>query len=107
MTLCDRVYCVAATAQQRKSMLATLPTNPNQNQNTKDNTMNDNIHDQIATLKDILHFAEEALHSAEKIKSGCYIDERLETLEEDYLDDLQEVLKLADEIRHFDVIAMS
>ena len=69
--------------------------------------MNDNIHDQIATLKDILHFAEEALHSAEKIKSGCYIDERLETLEEDYLDDLQEVLKLADEIRHFDVIAMS
>ena len=68
--------------------------------------MNDNIHDQIATLKDILHFAEEAYHSAEKIKSGCYIDERLETLEEDYLADLKEVLKLADEIRNFDLIVM-
>ena len=51
-------------------------------------------------------FAEEAYHSAEKIKSGCYIDERLETLEEDYLADLKEVLKLADEIRNFDLIVM-
>lgn len=68
--------------------------------------MNDNIHDQIATLKDILHFAEEAYHSAEKIKSGCYVDERLETLEEDYTADLKEVLKLADEIRNFNFIVM-
>lgn len=69
--------------------------------------MNDNIYDQIATLKEIIHFAEEALHSAEKIKSGCYVDERLETLEEDYLADLQEVLKLADEIRQFDLVTMA
>ena len=68
--------------------------------------MNDNIHDQIATLKDVLHFAEEAYHSAEKIKSGCYANEQLETLEEDYLADLKEVLKLADEIRNFDLIVM-
>ena len=68
--------------------------------------MNDNIHDQIATLKDILHFAEEALSVAEKIKSEQFREDQRESIEDDYRTDLKEVLKLADEIRNFDLIVM-
>ena len=68
--------------------------------------MNENIHDQIATLKDILHFAEEALSVAAKIKSEQFREDQRESIEDDYRTDLNEVLKLADEIRNFDLIVM-
>ena len=68
--------------------------------------MTDNIHDQIATLKDIIHFAEEALSVAEKIKAEQFREEQRETVEDDYRTNLYEVLKLADEIRKFDLIVM-
>lgn len=69
--------------------------------------MNDNIHDQNATLRDLINFAEEAKSIAEDLRSGTVRPELLEAKEEEYLTNLMEILKIADEIRQFDVVAMS
>ena len=69
--------------------------------------MIDNIHDQNATLRDLINFAENAKGIAEDLRADNIRPELLEAKNEEYRDYLMEILKIADEIRQFDVVAMA
>lgn len=68
--------------------------------------MNDNIHDQNATLADIIHFAKEAKSIAEDLREDAVRPELLEAKNEEYRENLQQLLLLLEEVKNFDAVAL-